>query len=45
MAAPRRVRPQAARQRGDGPGREAFLGLVAEIDAALRLAGNAEVLG
>ncbi|MFD9520416.1 hypothetical protein [Streptomyces sp. NPDC059979] len=26
-------------------GREAFLGLVAEIDAALRLAGNAEVLG
>lgn len=30
---------------GAGMGREAFLGLVAELDAALRLAGNAEVLG
>jgi hypothetical protein len=30
---------------GEGLGREAFLGLVAEIDGALRLAGNAEALG
>ncbi|KOG26233.1 MULTISPECIES: hypothetical protein [Streptomyces] len=30
---------------GTGLGREAFLGLVAGIDADLRLAGNAEVLG
>jgi hypothetical protein len=29
----------------EGLGRTAFLGLVAELDAALRLAGNAEVLG
>ncbi|MFH0246487.1 hypothetical protein ACGRHY_29625 [Streptomyces sp. HK10] len=30
---------------GAGLGREAFLGLVAGLDAGLRLAGNAEVLG